>query len=154
MHLMPAKYPRLTITMRPALHARLKRLSELTGNSMSALIFELLDGAEPVLDRVVRLLETAELAKEQMHGQLARDMETAQERIEHQFGLTLNAFGDEDVVADLDQSDFDEGPARRGRKGGRLVRPPASSAEATPLSNRGVRSLTNTVNTSSKRRVA
>lgn len=154
MHLMPAKYPRLTITMRPALHARLKRLSELTGNSMSALIFELLDGAEPVLDRVVRLLETAELAKEQMHGQLARDMETAQERIEHQFGLTLSAFGDEDVVADLDQSEYEGGPVRRGRKGGRLGRPPAPSPEVTPLSNRGVRSLTNTVNTSSKRRVA
>lgn len=154
MHLMPAKYPRLTITMRPALHARLRRLSELTGNSMSALIFELLDGAEPVLDRVVRLLETAELAKEQMHGQLARDMESAQERIEHQFGLTLDAFGDEQVAGDLDEAGYEQGPSRRGRKGGRLVRPPAASPEPTPLSNRGVRSLTNTVNTSSKRRVA
>jgi len=153
MHLMPAKYPRLTITMRPALHARLRRLSELTGNSMSALIFELLDGAEPVLDRVVRLLETAELAKEQMHGHLARDMATAQERIEHQFGLTLARFGDEELDGDLDVSDYEKEPTRRGRKGGRLVRTPATAAQPTPLSNRGVRSLTSTVNKTSMRSV-
>ena len=147
---MPAKYPRLTITMRPALHARLRRLSELTGNSMSSLIFELLDGADPVLTRVIRLLETAELAKGELHGRLARDMESAQERIEHQLGLTLDAFGDKEVVSDLvDQAE--EGPARRRRKGGQPsahARPPA---EPTPISNRGVRSLTNTVQIHSRR---
>lgn len=120
---------------------------------MSALIFELLDGAEPVLDRVVRLLETAELAKEQMHGHLTRNMESAQERIEHQFGLTLSKFGDdqEDLLSDLDISEYGNAPQRRARKGGRLVRPPATSAEPTPLSNRGVRSLTKAVNKTSTR---
>lgn len=147
---MPAKYPRLTITMRPALHARLRRLSELTGNSMSSLIFELLDGAEPVLTRVIRLLETAELAKEEMQGRLARDMETAQERIEHQLGLTLEEFGDDQVQADL--ADAGEiGPARRRRKGGKPKAASAPPTELTPLSNRGVRSLTTPVQIHSRR---
>lgn len=150
---MPAKHPRLTITMRPALHARLRRLSELTGNSMSSLIFELLDGAEPVLTRVIRLLETAELAKEEMHGRLARDMESAQARIEHQLGLTLEHFGDEELGADLvDQAE--QGPARRRRKRGRTESSTLAAAEPTPLSNRGVRSLTDTVQNHSTRRKA
>lgn len=150
---MPAKHPRLTITMRPALHARLRRLSELTGNSMSSLIFELLDGAEPVLTRVIRLLETAELAKEEMHGRLARDMETAQQRIEHQLGLTLDAFGDDQVVGDLVDLAEQE-PARRRRKRDRTESSTGAPAEPTPLSNRGVRSLTNTVQIHSTRRKA
>jgi hypothetical protein len=142
---MPAKYPRLTITMRPGLHALLRRLSELTGQSQSALIFELLDGAEPVLARVIRLLEAATLAKDEMRGQLAQEMQGAQERIEQQLALSLDAIGEDDVGELLNEQV--EGPRRRRRKSSRGA-PLAGgtgglSAEPTPLSNRGVRSLTN-----------
>jgi hypothetical protein len=142
---MPAKYPRLTITMRPGLHALLRRLSELTGQSQSALIFELLDGAEPVLSRVIRLLEAATLAKEEMRGKLAHEMQGAQERIEHQLALSLDAIGEDDVGELLQDVD---GPRRRRRKAARGAPlagvPGGLPAEPTPLSNRGVRSLTNT----------
>jgi hypothetical protein len=142
---MPAKYPRLTITMRPGLHALLQRLSELTGQSQSALIFELLDGAEPVLSRVIRLLEAATMAKEEMRGKLSQEMQGAQERIEQQLALSLDAIGEGDVGELL--TEHVEGPRRRRRKAARGA-PPAGvpgglPAEPTPLSNRGVRSLTN-----------
>lgn len=150
---MPAKYPRLTITMRPALHALLRRLSELTGQSQSALIFELLDGAEPVLTRVIRLLEKAELAKEELHGHLARDMAGAQQRIERQLALSLDDLGlasaDQYLVPEVDE----DGPQRRARRvaSGSRREP---RAKPTPLSNRGVRSLTSTVEKTSRGRKA
>jgi hypothetical protein len=141
---MPAKYPRLTITMRPGLHALLRRLSELTGQSQSALIFELLDGAEPVLTRVIRLLEAATLAKDEMRGKLAQEMQGAQERIEQQLALSLDAIGETDVGELL--NDQVDGPRRRRRKvarGAPLAGVPGDvRPESTPLSNRGVRSLT------------
>ena len=140
---MPAKYPRLTITMRPGLHAMLRRLSDLTGQSQSALIFELLDGAEPVLARVIRLLETADLAKHELKGQLARDMSDAQERIEHQLGLTLIGLGEDEGDVRALWSAEEEGPVRRRRGGRQAIAAAAAPPIPTPISNRGVRSLTN-----------
>ena len=144
---MPAKYPRLTITMRPGLHAMLRRLSELTGQSQSALIFELLDGAEPVLARVIRLLEAATIAKDELRGRLSQEMHTAQERIEHQLAISLDTIGETDVGELLADAD---GPKRRRRKGAITAGRSSDAAHAerpeaapTPMSNRGVRSLTN-----------
>jgi hypothetical protein len=143
---MPAKYPRLTITMRPGLHAMLRRLSELTGQSQSALIFELLDGAEPVLARVIRLLEAATVAKDELRGKLSQEMHSAQERIEHQLAISLDAVGEHDVGELLADA---EGPRRRRRKGSGAARSSDAAghadrpqADPTPMSNRGVRSLT------------
>ena len=59
MHRMTTKNPRLTITLEPALAAQIKRMSELTGNSQSAIISELLDGSAPVFERVIKVLEAA-----------------------------------------------------------------------------------------------
>lgn len=140
---MPAKYPRLTITMRPGLHAMLRRLSELTGQSQSALIFELLDGAEPVLSRVIRLLETADMAKHELKGHLSREMGDAQERIEHQLGLTLVGLGEEQGEVMALWSTEEEGPVRRRRGARQAIAAPAAPPVPTPISNRGVRSLTN-----------
>ena len=77
---MPAKNPRLTITLQPSLAAQLRKLSELTGNSQSALIGDLLEGTGPVFDRMIQVLEAAKTAKESMRGKLADDMEHAQPR--------------------------------------------------------------------------
>ena len=79
---MPAKNPRLTITLQPSLSAQLRKLSELTGNSQSALIADLLEGTGPVFDRMIQVLEAAKTAKESMRGKLADDMEHAQSKME------------------------------------------------------------------------
>lgn len=138
---MPAKNPRLTITLPPALHATLRRLSELTGNSQSALIGELLEGSVPVLERTCVVLAAAKEAKDAIRGKLADDMEAAQAKIEQQLGLALGEFDQftGDLLADVEQV---KRKAARRAPGGmpRGARAGASAAQSTPLSNRGVRS--------------
>lgn len=89
---MPAKNPRLTITLQPSLAAQLRKLSELTGNSQSALIGDLLEGTGPVFDRMIQVLEAAKSAKESIRGKLADDMEHAQAKMEGALGLVLEGF--------------------------------------------------------------
>lgn len=140
MHRMPATNPRLTITIQPSTQAHLRRLSELTGNSQSALIAQLLEGSAPVFERMIRLLEAAEAAKESMRGKLAADMEAAQAKVEQQLGLQLDGM---DAMSSglLDQAEAIKRRSGRAsastRSGGSGVR---SGGSSTPFSNRGVRS--------------
>lgn len=148
---MPAKNPRLTITLDPTIGAYLRRLSELTGNSQSQLIAELLEDAEPVFARMIQVLGAAEAAREEIKGRITFDIQRAQERIERQLGLAIEEPSDVQTLPLLGEI---EKVARRRRKqpavpnvpstGGAqacLARAPAASARMeTPLSNRGVRS--------------
>ena len=141
---MAAKNPRLTITLQPTLAAQLRKLSELTGNSQSGLIGDLLEGSGPVFDRMFQVLDAAKTAKESMRGKLADDMEQAQTKMEGALGIALEGF-DEITASLLDEA---EAVTRRARKrrtpsasGARTVAGfGASGADApTPISNRGVR---------------
>ena len=137
---MPAKNPRLTITLQPSLAAQLRKLSKLTGNSQSALIADLLEGTGPVFDRMIQVLEAAKTAKESMRGKLADDMEHAQSKMEGALGLVLEGF-DEITGSLLDEA---EAVTRRARRKGAAsgARAPAGglgAAAPTPISNRGVR---------------
>jgi hypothetical protein len=142
---MTTQNPRLTITLQPSLAAQLRKLSQLTGNSQSSLISELLDGSAPVFDRMILVLTAAESAKASLRGHLSTDMAQAQARIEKQLGLALEDF---DSASQPVLNEF-EVIQRRGRKGaGRGALATARTlpdAKPTPLSNRGVRSLTNTI---------
>src|SRR5450830_1718998 len=131
---MPAKNPRLTITLQPVIAAQLRRLSELTGNSQSALIAELLDGTSPVFDRVIRVLEAAQQAQNSIKGSLAHSLDDAQTKVEQQLGLVLDLFDDATLplLADL------ETVKRRSRRTPR--RDLREGVAPTPMSNRGVRS--------------
>lgn len=136
---MTTKNPRLTITLQPKLAAQLRRMSELTGNSQSYLISDLLDGSTQVFDRVIKVLEAAEGAKQSIKGKVSADLEAAQGRIESQFQLVMAEFDD----ATLPLLDEVEAVKRRARRGARRdADAPArrtTSAQPTPLSNRGVR---------------
>lgn len=133
---MPAKNPRLTITMQPSLAAQLRKLSELTGTSQSALIGELLEGSGPVFDRMIQVLEAAKTAKESMRGKLADDMERAQAKLEGAFGMALEGF-DQFTGSLLDEA---EAVTRRARRGPAVRGGTGPGATApTPISNRGVR---------------
>lgn len=83
---MPAKNPRLTITLQPVIAAQLRRLSELTGNSQSSLISELLDGSTAVFDRVIRVLEAAEEAQRSIKGSLAQGLGMLNRRLKSSLG--------------------------------------------------------------------
>ena len=130
---MPAKNPRLTITLQPTLAAQLRKLSELTGNSQSALIGELLEGSGPVFDRMIQVMEAAKTAKESMRGRIAGDIEQAQARLEEGLGMALEGF-DQWTGSLLDEA---EAVTRRGVGKRSAARPGASAP--TPISNRGVR---------------
>ena len=154
---MATKNPRITITVQPSLHAQLRRLSELTGNSQSSLVGELLDGAGPTLERVIKVLEIAQTAKDSIKGKLAAEMDAAQAKVEAQLGLALEAY--EDMATPLlDMAESIDRRSRRRTQGrmrstahaagdgsagkGAPPRGERSPARAlpTPLSNRGVRS--------------
>ena len=74
------------------LAAQLRKLSELTGNSQSGLIGELLEGSGPVFDRMIQVMEAAKTAKEAMRGRIAGDIEKAQSRVEEGLGMALEGF--------------------------------------------------------------
>lgn len=138
---MPTQNPRLTITLEPLLAAQLRRLSQLTGNSQSKLIAEMLEGSTPVFDRLIRVLEAAEQAKGSIRGKVAGDMAEAQDRVERQLGLVLEDF--EAVTAPL--LERVEQVSRRARPGAGGTGLPArrrvaAPGDLTPISNRGVRS--------------
>lgn len=135
---MPAKNPRLTITLAPSLAAQLRRLSHLTGNSQSALISELLEGSTPVFDRLIAVLEAANDVKASFKGSLASDLAAAQTKMESQLGLSLETM-DSVTKPLLDQA---EAIRRRTRKAALAcdVRASAADEVSTPMSNRGVRS--------------
>lgn len=141
---MPTKNPRLSITFKPSFVVRLRRLSELTGNSQGALAAELLEGCIPAIDRLIKLLEAAKGAKADVLEKLQSDMEAAQTRVEAQLGLALAE--SDDITASL----VEEAEAikrRSGRVGVRKRAGAAATAQVTPPSNRGVRSSKNTSRT-------
>lgn len=129
---MPTLNPRLTITLPPGIAAQLRAISELTGNSQSSLIADLLEGSGEVFARVIEVLTAAKDAKESMRGKIKADLEIAQERVEAQLGFVMNEF----TQATGSLIDEAEAIKRRARKkaGGSPRR------VVTPLSNRGVRS--------------
>lgn len=136
---MPTKNPRLTITLEPMLAAQLRRLSELTGNSQSKLLAEMLEGATVIFERLISVLEAAERAKQSLHGKVAQDMGDAQQRIEKQLGLMLEDF--DQVTLPL-LADVEKVPRRAARTAtvSEARRRTGGAPESTPISNRGVRS--------------
>jgi hypothetical protein len=136
MHLMTTTNPRLTITLQPSVSAQIRELSRLTGSSQSGVISELLESSSPIFERLIQVLAAAETAKAELGGQVKRDLEAAQTRVERQLGLILEDFGDVTrpilSTAESITRRATPGRARSGTSGARR-------RDATPLSNRGVR---------------
>lgn len=143
---MPAKNPRLTVTVKPSLKAQLERLSELTGNSQGALVSDLLEGSEQVFERLIVVLEAAKVARENISSDMSEGLEAAQKKLENQLGFTLELF-DSSTKPILVEAEKVKRRARRieGSGASSEARPARS---LTPPSNRGVRSKTRTAKTS------
>lgn len=60
---MPAKHPRITITLHPEDHATLRRLAKIQGGSMSSILREFIHETAPVLDTLADTLEAAQRAE-------------------------------------------------------------------------------------------
>jgi len=171
---MPTINPRISVTLSVPLSLVLKRLSELTGDSQSRLIGEILGESLPVFERMVHVLEAAERAKEAVRTTSSERLAAAQSQIEGQLGLVWTQFDEltGSVLADVENVERrsrrkGDAPPRKAQRGaGR--RPVDAKAidqsqtgqgsagstprgAPTPISNRGVRSLTNTVKKTSRR---
>lgn len=130
--------------MQPTLHAIFRRLSELTGQSQSQLVFELLDGSQGALQHVISLLEKANHAKEELSGSVGADLQDAQDRIERQLGLALESFGEPQWSQEsfaTERVPFRSRPKVAGA-GEHRTRKRSAEVLKPPSSNRGVRSLT------------
>lgn len=140
---MPTQNPRLTVTLEPSVAARLRRVSELTGNSQGSMVADILSQSAPVFDRLIKLLEAAEVAQVAAREEAASRLEKAQGKIEQQLGLLLD-WMDEGSRPLIDRAE--EVQRRRARSAAGSARATArarpAEGRATPLSNRGVRSET------------
>ncbi|GAI87794.1 unnamed protein product, partial [marine sediment metagenome] len=87
---MPTLNPRITVTLPPATAAQLRRMSELTGNSQSQMVSELLEQSSDVFDRMICVLEAAEAAQQSAREETAAKLERAQAKVERQLGLMLD----------------------------------------------------------------
>lgn len=146
---MTTKKPRLTISLDPEMSQSLRRLSELTGNSQSSMISEMLSGSAPIFEKMIRVLEAAEVAKGAIKGRVTRGLDEAQTKFEKALGLSMVGFDElETMFLDV------------GKPSTKVQTPTASesaaaaaiSAQPTPLSNRGVRSDPQTRKTQGKSR--
>lgn len=70
--------PRITVTMTEHQHAVLKRMSGLSGESMSSIVVDMLDTVMPVLERVVATMQAAVDAPAQVRKGMVESFERAE----------------------------------------------------------------------------
>jgi hypothetical protein len=134
---MPAANPRLSITLDPSVAAILRRLSQLTGNSQSALVGQLLTESAPIFERMAAVLEAATRLKEQgdsIPKEMGAGLKRAQERMETQLGLLVDDM-DVGLRPILDRA---EKVQRRATKGDARSAAAFGGRQEPPMSNRGV----------------
>lgn len=146
---MPTNNPRVNVTLKPSTAAIIRKLSDLTGNSQSGLIAELLEANEETFARLITILTAAQDAKAALTEEMHSGLRQAQEKLERQMGLVLETM-EEGAAPILEAAEkvqrrasrrSAEGPRPAGGRGAPKGRGKGAS---TPMSNRGVRSLTKT----------
>lgn len=132
---MPTTKPRITITLSDHQHEVLQGLSNLQGQSMSAIVVELLDTSMPVLERLQTILSAAAAAPQAVLEQLKLSLEGAeasfigkQDEVMHQFDSLVAAVGG-----------GDEGAQSRASAPTTQAAPKARKTARPPSTNRGVR---------------
>lgn len=134
---MPTSNPRVTVTLRPSTYAVLKRISGLNRESISSMLADLAEQAEPVLERTVRVMEASLHARAEVRRSVKENLEAAEKVLEKQLGLMLGDIEtrNRDAVDDL------EAITRRQPKAKRAGCPPAQPGGRRPAqpphSNRG-----------------
>lgn len=133
---MPTLNPRITVTLAPEVHAVMKRLAKLAGNSQSAIIGDLLHSALPVFDRMVQALEAAEVLKQEgmKAPQAIKDsLDRAQTKMEAQLDIFMGEL-DGGMRPLLKEAEKVNRRASSGRTQRRRVRPEEAVAVlSTPV---------------------
>ncbi len=81
---MPTLNPRTNVTLSPSLDQLVVRLAAFNGSSKSQVLRELLEAAEPALQRAVALMEAASKATQNVKDGLAKSLSDAQDAAEAQ----------------------------------------------------------------------
>lgn len=115
--------------------AIVRRLSQLTNESQSAVVVGILESSEPILSRVIVALEAAEKARDQLPASVRDNLRQAQEALEAQLGFGLEEFDQATapILAMAERID------RRARRSGPGRASATAAAALAPPSNRGVR---------------
>jgi hypothetical protein len=138
---MPTVNPRVNVTLSPALDALVTRLAVHRNVSKSQVLRELLEAAEPALQRAVALMDAASRAAPEVLSGLADSMLRAQERIEDVLAGSLGRVEQADLVRNAQAVRGRRRPAPGGATEERQPAPAGASRGANPpSSNRGVRS--------------
>lgn len=117
---MPTVNPRINVTLSPSLDHLVVRLAAMQRLSKSQVLRELLEAAEPALQRAVTLMESASQATSAVKENLARSLTRAQDKAEAHLA---------DMLGQMDQTSADlvqQAEAIRGR------RPDASGKRSAP----------------------
>jgi hypothetical protein len=141
---MPTVNPRVNVTLSPSLDTLVRRLATWQRVSRSQVLRELLEAAEPALQRAAALMEAADQAHGALHRDLAKRLDRAQGKAEAQLGS---------ILASMDAATGDlvaQAQAVRGRRPGPGAKRPSQGASTgqgaqrgasnPPASNRGVKS--------------
>lgn len=94
---MPTSKPRITITLSEKQHELLSAMAEIQEVSMSSLVVELLETAEPVFERVLEMLQAAKKAPQAALAGLKQSLDFAEG---HMSGLQVSALGQLDMLID------------------------------------------------------
>lgn len=142
---MPTSNPRITITLKPEVHAIVQEVSRLAGSSQSAFIGDLLAESVPIFERMAEMLRAAHQLKEQgtqAREEITRSLERSHKRIETQLGLALDELteGARPILAEAEK--LARRRARPAEAGGARSAGRARRGASTPMSNRGVGTTT------------
>lgn len=97
---MPSMNPRTNVTLSPSLDLLVVRLATLQRCSKSQVLRELLEAAEPALQRAVALMDAASKASESVRVGLAKSLTLAQDAAESHLSQQLEFMeGQTDLVA-------------------------------------------------------
>lgn len=121
--------PRITVTLTDHQHAVLKRMSELSGSSMSYIVCDFLDTALPMLERVVVAMQAASQASQEVKDGLVQSFTKAEQEILPELSRMM---GQLDML-------LEPVPAAGSAQAGPAVGSGTRRRKDPPTSNRGVR---------------
>ena len=122
---MPTLNPRTNVTLSPSLDLLLMRLAQHQKSSKSQVLRELLEAAEPALQRAVTLMDAASRASASVRSGLAKSLNLAQDAAEQHLASQLQHI---DGVTDL----VSQAEGIRGRKRAALDPRPVTRGLGTP----------------------
>ncbi len=151
---MPTKNPRINVTLSPSVDDLVRRMAGFQRVSKSQVLRELLEAAEPYLQRAAALMNAASVASRGVAAGLASQLGESHEKAEKELGKLLSSIdvATADLVRQAEQIQGKR-PTREGSPPRGVV--PSAGARSVrnpPASNRGVKSTRTGGNQTIRRR--